>query len=173
MRFTPRHLRTLAYAAALSVAGGPALADGFFDGLTGWWKGEGLVRTTVKSPEENIRCQIRTDLNGKADRLNIIGNCVIGGFILPVNGYIRDGGKSFEADLFRDLARLTSSTFRGRARGATLRLRYDGRDIDTNQKISAAMIIAKKSKAFDVSLSRTDPETSRHFDVGTVRFEAR
>jgi hypothetical protein len=159
--------------AAMLSGASPAFADSYLDGLTGSWQGSGFVRVSASAPEENIRCRLNATLVGNTGRLNVLGTCSVAGYVLPVNGYIRANAKAYEADLFQNLAWLTTSAFTGQAKGALLQLRYQGRDSDTNEQISAAMTIAKKAKAFDISLSRTDPQTKKNFDVGTIRFKAR
>ena len=127
-------------AAALAMLGTvisatPARADSFFIGLDGNWRGSGFIRATSNSPEENIRCRLFTSIGAAKKRLNINGNCSIAGLILPVQGSIVAQRSAYEANLFRNLVRVSTSSFSGQRRGSNLRLRYVGVDAVTKQKI--------------------------------------
>jgi hypothetical protein len=154
---------------------GMARADPFFDDLTGNWRGSGFVRIAANAQEENIRCRISNALHPNGHELIILGSCVIGGFFLPVDGSVVARGKSaYSATIFRTLARLTTSNFLGRRRGSSLALTFKGRDAVTKQSIRANMTIRKRGNGrFEVSLQRTDPETKKLFNVGTIRFRGK
>lgn len=165
----------LVAATLLSFVGGAARADAFFDGLTGSWRGSGFIRVAANSPEENIRCRINNALHPNGRELVILGNCVIGGFFLPVDGSVVARGKAaYSATIFRTLARLTTSDFVGRLKGSRLALSFRGKDSVTRQDIQATLVIRKRGNGqFDVSMQRTDPQTQALFDVGTIRFSGK
>lgn len=160
---------------ALILPAGRARADPFFDDLTGNWNGNGFIRASAGAQEENIRCRITNALHPNGNELMVAGNCVIGGFFLPVDGSVVSRGKSaYTATIFRELARLTSSGFVGRLRGSSLQLSFQGRDTVTKQDIRATMTIQKRGNGhFDVSLSATDPATNKLYDIGTIRFRGK
>lgn len=165
----------LVLASVLSTAGAARSEDLFFSGLTGTWRGNGFIRIAANANEENIRCRISNTLHPNGRELIIFGNCVIGSFVLPVDGSVVARGKSaYSATIFRTLARLTTDGFTGRVRGSRLHLSFAGTDAVSRQKIRATMTIRKRGKgAFDVSLKRTDPESRKLFDVGTIRFRGK
>lgn len=148
-------------------------ADAFFEGLDGDWNGRGFVKTDPRAPEENIRCRLNLGLSKLKDRLYVRGNCSIAGFLLPVNGSIVSNGNKYSADLFRNLVQVTTNEFSGSRRGANLRLVYVGTDAGTNEAIRAAMNIRRRRDGFDISLSRTRPNTKSFYDIGTIKFKSR
>lgn len=169
----------VALAVALFVPFGAAgsnahASDKFFEGLEGSWQGRGLVRTSSKSPQENIRCRLINALAGGGERLRVSGNCLVAGFMLPVTGFIIAEQKSaYSATIFRNLAGIRVSAFSGKRRGSTLKLRYVGVDIASKQKIDASVTIAKRKNNFDISLRTVDPETRKSFNIGTIKFQPR
>lgn len=149
-------------------------ADRFFVGLDGNWQGKGFIRDQPNSPQESIRCRLKTGLTPAGNRLTVLGNCSIAGFILPVSGSIFANGKRYSADLFANLVQVTNNNFSGSVRGKSLHLNYSGMDLYTRRKVKATMTISKRgSKSFDIALKRHDPDRSGSFDVGTIRFQSR
>jgi hypothetical protein len=173
LRYLLKCVFGLAVAAVLMPIDRANAADPFFDDLTGNWRGNGFVRVAANSPEENIRCRINNVLRPNGNELAVVGNCIIGGFFLPVDGSVVARGRSaYSADIFRTLARLSTNDFVGRRRGSQLSLSFKGKDSLTREDISATMLIRKRGDgSFDVLMRRTDPTTRSMFDVGTIRFK--
>lgn len=148
-----------------------AHADPFFEGLAGSWRGNGFVRLTQDSQEENVRCKITTREQPNGKELVVFGTCAMAGFVLPIDGsIIATGGTSYTSTVFRTLVRLTTSSFSGRRRGAQLTLHFQGRDAETKQTITSRLTIRKRGKGFDVAIQRTDPTSGRLFKVGVIDF---
>jgi len=146
--------------------------DRFFVGLDGYWQGKGFIRDQPNSPQESIRCRLKTDLVSSGNRLTVLGNCSVAGFIVPVSGSIIANGKRYSADLFANLVQVTNDNFSGIVRGASLHLTYSGLDLYTRRKVKATMTISKRgSRGFDIALRRHDSGPSGSFDVGTIRFQ--
>lgn len=147
-------------------------ADPFFDGLAGSWQGKGFVRMAANSPEEAIRCKISTFAHPGGNELTVGGTCVVGSFMLPVDGSIvAKGGSNYTSTMFRTLAQLTTSSFSGQRKGSRLYLRFKGRDNTTKQVISSTLTIRKHSKGrFDIAIQSTDPQTGGQFSVGVIDF---
>lgn len=159
----------------LLVSWGTAQADDpFFDGLAGNWRGAGFIKLAANAQEENIRCRLSTTNNPNGKELFVIGSCALAGFVLPINGSIvADGNATYSSTVFRTLVRLTTNSFSGRRRGASLYLHFEGRDAGTRQVIKARLVIQKHGKrGFAISVSNTDPQTGTFFKVGTIDFRA-
>lgn len=160
---------------ALVVAfGGDARADTFLNGLEGSWSGKGLIKTTEKGNQENIRCQLVNSIAGTGESLRVNGNCAVAGFIFPVIGsIIAESSSRYRSTIFRNVSWVEVDEFAGRARGANLTLVYKGRDRQTKKPINASVIISKRGGKFDISLRTTDADTKRSFKMGTIQFSSR
>lgn len=156
----------------MGVVAAPANADVFLDRLAGTWSGKGVVRTTEKSPDEAIRCRLRTAADSGGVRLSVQGTCSVAGLTLPVTGAITSDGKNYASTVFQNLARLSSTEFNGKLQGSQLKMDFSGRDLQTNQDIRAFLTISTGKNGFVVSLSRSDPDSGRLFEAGSIRFTA-
>lgn len=166
-------MRLAAIAMIAMTAATPAYASkAMFDGLSGKWRGKGLVKASEKGKQENIRCRMTNKPEG-ADKLDLSGTCAVGGFAFSLSGFIQqNGGKnSYTASMFRSLANLKQSNFSGKRNGKTLNLSFKAYDKISKTDITASIRVALKSaNAFDVSVTRTDPESGKRFNVGTIKF---
>ncbi|MCP4074050.1 MAG: hypothetical protein GY742_20335 [Hyphomicrobiales bacterium] len=145
----------------------------FLNGLSGNWKGKGFVITSVGAKEEAIRCRLNNRSDTRIAKLNLSGNCGIGGVLIPMVGWIKQSGNSrkYVASLFRSLAFLRIDSFTGRLSGKKLKLSFKGRDKVNKEKISAFVTIYYRSKnRFDLLLSSTDFNTKKQYKVGTIEF---
>jgi len=145
----------------------------FFDDLTGSWRGKGFVTTSVGAKEEAVRCRLRNRKDAKIAKLFLIGNCSIGGILIPMNGWLQQSGtsKKYTASLFKGLAFLRVDSFTGRLRGKKLNLNFVGRDKVSKEDIAVYITIAGKNKnRFDILLSGTDGKTKKRFKIGTIVF---
>lgn len=156
----------------VGLAGAPAHADVFLDRLAGTWSGKGVVRTTERSPDEAIRCRLRTTSDSSGGRLSVQGTCSVAGLTLPVTGAITSNGKNYASTVFQNLARLSSTDFNGRLQGSQLKMDFSGRDLQTNQDIRAHLTISTGKDSFNISLSRSDPDSGKLFEAGSIRFTA-
>ena len=164
-------LATVALIAMTAVTPAHAAKD-MFEGLSGKWRGKGLVKASEKGKEENIRCRMTNKPEG-SDKLDLSGTCAVGGFAFSLGGFIKqNGGKnSYTASMFRSLANLKQSNFSGKRSGKTLNMSFKAYDKISKTDITASIRVAlKNAKSFDVSVTRTDPESGKRFKVGTIKF---
>ena len=109
-------------------------------------------------------------------RINLSGNCAVSGFVFSLNGFIEQnsGKNSYTASMFRSLANLKQSNFSGKRSGSRLNFSFKARDRVSKQDVVATIRLNSKSaKAFDVQISRSDPDTGKVFSVGTISFSKR
>ncbi|MBL4727717.1 MAG: hypothetical protein JKY83_13850 [Rhizobiaceae bacterium] len=142
--------------------------------LAGSWRGRGTVKTSLNGKKENIRCRLTNRDNSKAAKITILGNCSVGTFLLPVNGWIKRQGKgnTYKASLFNSLARMSSNFFTGKIKGKKLGLSYKGIDNKTKERVHASItIIHKTASSFDLQIKRADPTSKKQFHVGTIKFK--
>ncbi|MEM7069700.1 MAG: hypothetical protein AAF478_12535 [Pseudomonadota bacterium] len=147
-----------------------------FETITGKWRGKGLVKASPKGKKEAIRCRMNNKPDNKDGRINIGGNCAVGGFVFSLNGFIQqnDGKNSYTASMFRSLANLKQSNFSGKRNGKRINFSFKARDRVSKQDIAATIILnAKNDKAMDIDISRTDPGTGKVFKVGVIKFSKR
>lgn len=164
---------SLLVAAALTVSN-PAAGETFLNGLEGSWSGSGLIKTTEKGNQENIRCRLVNSIVGSGESLRVSGNCAVSGFVFPVVGsIIADSASSYRSTIFNNVSWVQVDQFAGRARGSRLTLVYKGRDRTTKKPVNASVIIAKRGGKFDISLRTTDADTKRAFNMGTIKFSSR
>lgn len=142
-----------------------------FENMTGSWRGKGLVKSGPKSKKESIRCRLSSKPDG-SKKLKMSGNCAVSGFVFSLNGFIEQtGSNAYKANLFRSLANLKQSNFRGTRSGTKINFSFKARDRITKQDIVARIIMNSRSaKAFDVAISRTDPKSGKLFSIGTIKF---
>lgn len=166
-------MRLAAAALIALTAGSPAYASkALFDNLSGKWRGKGLVKASEKGKQENIRCRMSNKIEND-NKLDLSGTCAVGGFAFSLGGYIQqNGGKnSYTASMFRALTNLKQSNFSGKRSGKALNMSFKAFDKISKTDITASIRVAVKSAdAFDVSVTRTDPESGKRFSVGTVKF---
>ena len=166
-------MRLAAAALIAMTAITPAHASkAMFEGLSGKWRGKGLVKASEKGKQENIRCRMSNKLESD-QKLDLSGTCAVGGFAFSLGGFIQQNGSknSYSASMFRSLANLKQSNFSGKRSGKTLNLSFKAFDKISKTDITASIKVAlKNSNAFDVSITRTDPETGKRFSVGTIKF---
>ena len=146
-----------------------------FENLSGKWRGKGLVKSSSKGKKESIRCKMNNSVSD-SKRIRLKGNCAVSGFVFSLNGFIKQNGSknSYTASMFKSLANIKQSNFSGKRSGNRINFNFKGRDRISKQAISATVKLnAKSSKAFDVQISRTDPETGKVFNVGTINFSKR
>ena len=174
-RLTAAALIALAATASpMSVQTGFA-SPAIFENLSGKWRGKGLVKASAKGKNESIRCKMNNKIN-EENRIKLSGNCAVSGFVFSLNGFIQqDGNKNaYTASMFRSLANLKQSNFSGKRSGSRLNFSFKARDRVSRQDVIATILLnSKNEKAFDVKISRTDPETGKVFDVGTIAFSKR
>ncbi|MFK5979140.1 MAG: hypothetical protein QM488_09665 [Rhizobiaceae bacterium] len=142
--------------------------------LAGSWRGRGTVKTSLKGKKESIRCRLTNRDNKSSSKMTIFGNCSVGNFLLPVNGWIKREGKgnSYKASLFNSLARMSSNFFAGKIKGKKLGLNYKGVDNKTKERVHASItIIHKSASSFDLQIKRADPDSKKQFNVGTIKFK--
>ncbi len=147
-----------------------------FDNITGKWRGRGLVKATPKGKDESIRCRMTNKPVDETGKMDISGNCALGGFVFSLNGFIQqnDGKNSYTASMFRSLANLKQSNFSGKRNGRKINFSFRARDRVSKQDIVATILLnAKNDKAYDVHISRTDPASGKFFKVGTIKFAKR
>ena len=177
-------LRKIALAGILSLCTLPVTlpyqpvnaSPAIFEKLTGKWRGKGLVKATPKGKTESIRCRMNNKPNGKEGRLDLSGNCAVGGFVFSLNGFIQQNGtkNAYTASMFRSLANLKQSNFSGKRSGSRINFSFKARDRVSKQDIVAKILLnSKNAKAFDVQISRTDPTSGKFFKVGTISFAKR
>ncbi|MEM7288829.1 MAG: hypothetical protein AAF412_00440 [Pseudomonadota bacterium] len=146
-----------------------------FENLSGKWRGKGLVKASAKGKPVSIRCKMSNNVKDNA-RINLSGNCAVSGFIFSLKGFIQqNGGKnSYTASMFRSLANLKQSNFSGKRSGTRINFSFKARDRVTRQDVVATIRLnAKNANAFDVKISRSDPDTGKIFEVGTIAFAKR
>lgn len=142
--------------------------------LAGSWRGRGTVKTSLKGKKESIRCRLKNRNSKDAAKISILGNCSVGNFLLPVNGWIKREGKgnAYKASLFNSLARMSSNFFTGKIKGKKLGLNYKGVDNKTKERVHATIIIVHKTaSSFDLQIRRADPASKKQFSVGTIKFK--
>lgn len=142
--------------------------------LAGSWRGRGTVKTSLKGKKEGIRCRLTNRNSKDAAKITILGNCSVGNFLLPVNGWIKREGKgnSYKASLFNSLARMSSNFFTGKIRGRKLGLNYKGVDNKTKERVHASItIVHKNASSFELQIKRADPDSKKQFNVGTIKFK--
>ncbi len=145
----------------------------FFDGLVGNWNGKGFVNTSADAKEEAVRCRLRNKMDNKKSKINIRGNCSIGGVLIPMTGWIQQKGKSkkYTASLFKSLAFLRIDQFTGRLKGSHLSLNFKGEDKINKEKIAVSIsIVTKSANKFFIALSGTDEKTRKLYKIGTIKF---
>ena len=161
----------------LSMPAAPATASPkMFENLTGKWRGKGLVKGSEKGKKESIRCRMSNDLSSKEGRLDLTGSCAVSGFVFSLGGYIQqNGGKnSYTASMFKSLANLKQDNFSGKRSGSRINFKFTAFDRVTKTDIKATIRLnVKSADAFDVQVSRTDSDTGKVFDVGTISFSKR
>ena len=112
----------------------------------------------------------------RTGRLDLSGNCAVGGFVFSLNGFIQQNGtkNAYTASMFRSLANLKQSNFSGKRSGSRINFSFKARDRVSKQDIVAKILLnSKNAKAFDVQISRTDPTSGKFFKVGTISFAKR
>ncbi|MEM9278013.1 MAG: hypothetical protein AAGA76_05525 [Pseudomonadota bacterium] len=177
-------LRKIAIVGLLSVIAFPVASPvrtleaspAIFENISGKWRGRGLVKATPKGKDESIRCRMNNKPSDKPGRINLGGNCAVGGFVFSLNGFIQqNGGKnSYTASMFRSLANLKQSNFSGKRSGSRINFVFKARDRVSKQNIVANIILnSKNAKTFDVQISRTDPASGKIFKVGMIKFAKR
>lgn len=147
-----------------------------FENLTGKWRGKGLVKGSAKAKKESIRCRMSNKKSPKPGRIDLTGSCAVSGFVFSLNGYIVQNGNqnSYTASMFRSLTNLKQSDFSGKRSGTRINFRFSARDRVTRTDVVATIKLnAKSANAFDVQISRTDPDTGKVFDVGSIAFAKR
>lgn len=147
-----------------------------FENLTGKWRGKGLVKASAKAKQESIRCRMTNKPGTRSGRLDMIGNCAVSGFVFSLNGFIQQNGgqNSYTASMFRSLANLKQSNFSGKRSGNRINFSFKAFDRVSKQDVVATIRLnSKNANAFDVRISRSDPDTGRVFDVGTITFQKR
>jgi len=145
----------------------------YLDGLNGNWKGKGFITTAVGAKEEAIRCRLRNKSDKKIHKVVLSGNCVVGGVVIPMGGWIAQKGKSrtFNSSLFKSMTFLRIDSFTGKLSGKKLKLNFKGKDKVNKENISAFITIITKTKdSFNILLSSTDTKSKRLFKVGTIKF---
>lgn len=176
-------IKKLAVAATLSFATvftpvsviAPEASPAIFENMSGAWRGKGLVKASAKGKKESIRCKMKNKI-AEAGRIKLSGNCAVSGFVFSLKGFIQqNGGKnSYTASMFRSLANLKQSNFSGKRSGSRINFSFTARDRISKQNVVATIKLNSKSdKAFDVQISRTDPESGKVFNVGTIKFAKR
>jgi len=153
-----------------------AASDHIFDKFAGSWRGTGFVKLGAKSKEESIRCKMRNKNDAKKARLSISGNCVVGGFVFSLRGWIQQDGKKnrYTASMFQSIVSIKTESFTGKRSGSKLNFSFNARDRVSKEKISARIVMASKNKDnYDVQVSRADPKTGKVFKVGTIKFKRR
>ena len=150
-------------------------SEKIFSDISGKWRGKGLVKASPKGKKESIRCRMGNEVKENS-RVRITGNCAVGGFVFSLNGFIQqDGSKnSYTASMFRSLANLKQSNFSGKRSGNRLNFNFQARDRVSKQDVKATIRLSSKGQnGYDIQISRTDPETGKVFDVGTIKFSKR
>lgn len=167
-------LSTATVLAPMAVSQSQA-SPAIFENMSGKWRGKGLVKASAKGKKESIRCKMSNKLTDPG-RIKLSGNCAVSGFVFSLNGFIQqNGGKnSYTASMFRSLANLKQSNFSGKRSGSRINFSFNARDRLSKQDVKATIRLNSKSaKAFDVQISRTDPESGKVFNVGTITFAKR
>lgn len=155
--------------------GQPEASPALFENLSGKWRGKGLVKASAKGKPESIRCKMSNKIKENG-RINLSGNCAVSGFVFSLNGFIQQNGSknSYTASMFRSLANLKQSNFSGKRSGSRINFSFKARDRVSKQDVVATIKLNSKSaKAFDVQISRSDPDTGKVFSVGTISFAKR
>ncbi|MEM7216370.1 MAG: hypothetical protein AAF423_12585 [Pseudomonadota bacterium] len=176
--------RKLAFAGLLSLLVLPITPEtqtveaspAIFENISGKWRGKGLVKATPKGKEESIRCRMNNKPSDNPGRIELGGNCAVGGFVFSLNGFIQQKGSanSYSASMFRSLANLKQSNFSGKRSGNRINFIFKARDRITKQDIVANIVLnSKNAKTFDVQISRTDPKSGKIFKVGNIKFSKR
>ena len=76
--------------------------------------------------------------------------------------------------MFKSLANLKQENFSGKRNGNRINFTFSAFDRVTKTDIAASIRLNSKSdKAFDVQVRRTDPDSGKVFDVGTISFAKR
>lgn len=174
-------LKKLAVVGALSLIALPVVSPvltpeaspALFENLYGKWRGKGLVKATPKGKKESIRCRMTNKPASEGGKVDLGGRCSVSGFVFSLNGYIKQNGSknSYTASMFRSLANLKQSNFSGKRSGSRINFSFKARDRVSKQDIIATILLhSKNGKAFDIQISRTDPETGNVFKVGTIKF---
>lgn len=146
-----------------------------FENMSGKWRGKGLVKSSPKGKQESIRCRMSNKRESEV-RIDLSGNCAVSGFVFSLGGFIEQNGtrNSYTASMFRSLANLKQSNFSGKRSGNRINFSFKARDRISKQDVVATIQVNSKSeKAFDVKISRTDPESGKIFSVGTINFAKR
>ncbi len=174
-------LKKMALIGMLALLAVPATAPNHFveaspalyEKLTGKWRGKGKVKTSAKAKKESIRCKMKNIPSSKDGRLDLSGNCAVSGFVFSLNGYIQQNGSknSYTASMFRSLANLKQNNFSGKRSGSKINFSFKAYDRVSRQDVIATIKLnSKSSNFFDVRIRRSDPETGKVFDVGTISF---
>lgn len=147
-----------------------------FENLTGKWRGKGMVKGSEKGKKESIRCRMTNEPSATPGRLDLSGNCAVSGFVFSLNGYIQQNGSknSYTASMFKSLANLKQDNFSGRRNGNRINFKFSAYDrVSKSDIIATIRLNSKSSTAFVVQVSRTDPDSGKVFDVGTIEFAKR
>lgn len=148
-------------------------ASNLLNSFTGNWRGSGLVKPTPEADQEAIRCRLRSNNGRKKSRLVMNGTCAVAGFIFRLNGWIEQNGtgNSYNASMFQSLVNITSESFRGRRSGNRLTFNFVAIDQASKKPINASIQVAKRNaNRFDVSVSRSMPNSKRRVKLGTIKF---
>lgn len=153
---------------------GANASEKIFENMSGKFRGKGLVRASSKGKKEAIRCR----MNNKAaspTKINLSGSCSVTGFVFSLRGFIEQtGSNSYKANLFRSLANLKQSNFSGKRSGSRINFNFSARDAISKSNVRATIVLNSVSaNKFTVQISRTDPETKKVFNVGTLNFAKR
>lgn len=166
-------------AVALPIAPTPDSANAssaIFDNMTGKWRGKGLVKASAKAKKESIRCRMTNKPSSRPGRLELTGNCAVSGFVFSLNGFIEQNGSknSYTASMFRSLANLKQSNFAGKRNGNRINFNFKAFDRLSKRDVVANIRLNSKSASnFVIQISRSDPDTGKVFDVGTINFNRR
>lgn len=139
--------------------------------MSGKFRGKGLVRGSAKGKKEAIRCRMNNKVTS-ATKITLSGNCSVTGFVFSLRGFIEQtGGNSYKANLFRSLANLKQNNFSGRRSGSRINFKFNARDAISKNNVKASIVLnSSNSNSFTVQISRTDPETKKVFNVGSIKF---
>jgi len=146
-------------------------SEKIFNNMSGKFRGKGLVRASAKGKKEAIRCRMNNNI-ASATRINLSGSCSITGFVFSLRGFIEQtGGNSYKANMFRSLANLKQNNFSGKRSGSRINFRFSARDAISKSNVKATIALnSVNEKKFTVQINRTDPETKKVFNVGSINF---
>lgn len=146
-----------------------------FGKMEGRWRGKGLVRSNAKGKKESIRCRMSNKMIDDGKKLDIGGSCAVSGFVFSLNGYIEQtGGNRYRASMFRSLASIKQESFGGKRSGSRINFSFNATDRTSKKPIRALIRMnVNSASAYEIQISRTDTESGKIFDVGTLKFAKR